>query len=84
MDKWVRIISTSSGVRITVEAADALTWVGFGVGFGVGFSVGAGAVAGNDCVLCFFARTTSSSFEDERRQSADLMRLGNKIRFEKW
>jgi len=62
MDRCVRIISTSSGVRNTVDAADALTGVGFDL------------VAGNDCVLAFLIVTISSSFEDERRQSADLMR----------
>lgn len=66
MERCMRTISRSSGVWRTVEAADSL------IDFGGG--------TGSDCVRCFFVVMISSSFENERWHSADLMRLRHEIR----
>lgn len=60
MLKCMRIISRSSGVRRTVEAAERLRGVGL--------------------AASFWTFGISSSVLDERRQSADFMRLKINIR----
>lgn len=85
MERCIRIISRSSGVRRTVDAANSLIGgevvVGELIGLDVGDSlVDSGELVGSDCVLPdSFSVVDSSSFEYGRRHIADLRRLDNKI-----
>lgn len=87
MLKCMRIISRSSGVRRTVEAADlliglevvAVALLGLGAA-GALLSIEDGD--GRDCDLsCFGSVVDLSSFECEKRHSADFRRLGNNVSF---
>lgn len=81
MLRCIRIISSSSGVRRTVEAAEALVGLEVVVAL-LGLEAADVLICtedgdGSDCDLSTFAPVLgSSSFEYERRDSADFRRLG--------